>query len=68
MGNIVNRSLIAGIVSQQELGSVYGLLAMMDAALPFIGNSLIIYAHLKLRMDTICQDNLPQKVIFKAIK
>ena len=37
VGNIVNRSMIAGIVSKQELGTVYGLLAILDAVLPFIG-------------------------------
>ena len=30
------RSLVAGIVDQTELGAVYGLLAIMDAILPFI--------------------------------
>ena len=39
VGNIVNRSMIAGIVSKQELGTVYGLLAILDAVLPFIGKS-----------------------------
>ena len=37
VGNIVNRSMIAGIVSKHELGTVYGLLAILDAVLPFIG-------------------------------
>ena len=36
VGNIVNRSLVAGVVDQTELGAVYGLLAIMDAILPFI--------------------------------
>ena len=36
MGNIVNRSLLAHLVPQQELGKVYGLLAILDAVLPFI--------------------------------
>ena len=39
VGNIVNRSMIAAIVSKDELGTVYGLLAMFDAVLPFIGNT-----------------------------
>ena len=36
MGNIVNRSLLAHLVPQEELGKVYGLLAILDAILPFI--------------------------------
>ena len=36
MGNIVNRSLLAHLVPQQELGKVYGLLAILDAILPFL--------------------------------
>ena len=30
------RSLVAGVVDQTELGAVYGLLAILDAILPFI--------------------------------
>ena len=37
VGNIVNRSLVARVVSGEELGTVYGLLAMLDAVLPFVG-------------------------------
>ena len=37
VGNIVNRSLVARVVSGEELGTVYGLLAILDAVLPFIG-------------------------------
>ena len=36
MGNIVNRSLLAHLVPQEELGKVYGLLAILDAVLPFL--------------------------------
>ena len=36
MGNIVNTSLLAHLVGQEELGKVYGLLAILDAVLPFI--------------------------------
>ena len=36
MGNIVNRSLLAHLVAQEELGKVYGLLAILDAVLPFV--------------------------------
>ena len=42
VGNIVNRSMIAGIVSKQELGTVYGLLAILDAVLPFIGETDVV--------------------------
>ena len=36
MGNIVNRSLLAHLVAREELGKVYGLLAILDAVLPFV--------------------------------
>ena len=37
VGNIVSRSLIARLVPQDELGKIYGLLAILDASLPFAG-------------------------------
>jgi len=36
VGNIVSRSMLAQLVPQRELGKVYGLLAILDAALPFL--------------------------------
>jgi len=36
VGNIVSRSMLAELVPQQELGKVYGLLAILDASLPFL--------------------------------
>ena len=48
VGNIVNRHLLARLVPQSELGKVYGLLAMLDAALPFIGESLLQVLHTPL--------------------
>ena len=33
------RSMLARLVPQSELGKVYGLLAILDAALPFAGTS-----------------------------
>ena len=30
--------MLAELVPQQELGKVYGLLAILDASLPFLGN------------------------------
>eukprot|EP00090_Calanus_glacialis_P031798 TRINITY_DN52828_c0_g1_i1.p1 TRINITY_DN52828_c0_g1~~TRINITY_DN52828_c0_g1_i1.p1 ORF type:complete len:250 (-),score=38.74 TRINITY_DN52828_c0_g1_i1:37-732(-) len=35
VGNIVSRSLLARLVPQDELGKMYGLLAILDALLPF---------------------------------
>ena len=46
VGNIVNRHLLARLVPQSELGKVYGLLAMLDAALPFIGENLLQVLHM----------------------
>ena len=37
VGNIVSRSLLARLVPQDELGKMYGLLAILDALLPFAG-------------------------------
>ena len=48
VGNIVNRHLLARLVPQSELGKVYGLLAMLDAALPFIGENLLQVLHIPL--------------------
>ena len=35
VGNIVSRSLLARLVPQDELGKIYGLLAILDALLGF---------------------------------
>ena len=35
--SLYSRSMLAQLVPQRELGKVYGLLAILDAALPFIG-------------------------------
>ena len=40
VGNIVSRSLLARLVPQDELGKIYGLLAILDALLPFTGSLL----------------------------
>ena len=58
VGNIVNRSMIAGIVSKHELGTVYGLLAILDAVLPFIGIKYSL--HFTLACKTIFQENLSE--------
>ena len=33
--------MLAELVPQQELGKVYGLLAILDASLPFLGNLIL---------------------------
>ena len=43
VGNIVSRSLIARLVPQDELGKIYGLLAILDASLPFADNFLTFF-------------------------
>ena len=58
VGNIVNRSIVAAMVSQQELGAVYGLLAILDAVLPF----LVCPASTALYSAT--QDTLPAAFCF----
>ena len=35
--------MLAELVPQQELGKVYGLLAILDAALPFLGNFILAF-------------------------
>ena len=37
VGNIVSRSLLSRLVPQDELGKIYGLLAILDALLPYAG-------------------------------
>ena len=55
VGNIVNRSMIASIVSKQELGTVYGLLAILDAVLPFIGEIKGgIFIHFMKHYSSVC--------------
>ena len=57
MGNIVSRSLLARLVPQDELGKIYGLLAILDALLPFTGKSylfLIIFC-MEQKMTPDCQ-------------
>ena len=34
--------MLAELVPQQELGKVYGLLAILDASLPFLGNLIFV--------------------------
>ena len=58
VGNIVNRSIVAAMVSQRELGAVYGLLAILDAVLPF----LVCPASTALYSAT--QDTLPAAFCF----
>ena len=58
VGNIVNRSIVAAMVSQQELGAVYGLLAILDAVLPFL------VCPASTALYSVTQDTLPAAFCF----
>ena len=47
VGNIVSWSLLARLVPQDELGKIYGLLAILDALLTFAGTLGFICLHCK---------------------
>eukprot|EP00092_Neocalanus_flemingeri_P020690 GFUD01022421.1.p1 GENE.GFUD01022421.1~~GFUD01022421.1.p1 ORF type:complete len:371 (+),score=25.84 GFUD01022421.1:115-1113(+) len=52
VGNIVSRSLLARLVRQDELGKIYGLLAILDASLPFAACPIITNLY-KATIDTM---------------